>query len=96
MKTDERGYFDALAERVLGAVFEESNTLGAGSPKKVYQRAPLHELLVEEVLVIEWKYAGRLSNEPTAQRLDYLRNSGRSPCPLVRSESSTDSDSRVD
>jgi hypothetical protein len=30
MNTDERGYFDALTERVLGAVFEVSNTLGAG------------------------------------------------------------------
>ena len=44
MKTDERGYFDALTERVLGAVFEVSHTLGAGFLEKVYQRAPLHEL----------------------------------------------------
>jgi len=29
MNTDERGYFDALTEQVLGAVFEVSNTLGA-------------------------------------------------------------------
>ena len=28
MNTGERGYFDALTERVLGAVFEVSNTLG--------------------------------------------------------------------
>ena len=40
MNTDEHGYFDALTERVPGAVFE-----------KVYQRAQLHELRVEEVLV---------------------------------------------
>ena len=44
MNTDERGYFDALTERVLGAVFEVSNTLGAGFLEKVYQRALLHEL----------------------------------------------------
>src|SRR5262249_49063167 len=44
MDTDERGYFDALTERVLGAVFEVSNTLGAGFLEKVYQRALLHEL----------------------------------------------------
>ena len=30
MKTDERGYFDALTERVLGAVFEVSNTIARG------------------------------------------------------------------
>jgi len=48
---DERGYFDALTERVLGAVFEVSDTLGAGFLEEVYQRAPLHELRVEEALV---------------------------------------------
>jgi hypothetical protein len=44
MNTDERGYCDALTERVLGAVFEVSNTLGAGILEKVYQRALLHEI----------------------------------------------------
>ena len=44
MNTDERGYFDALTERVIGAVFEVSTTLGAGFLEKVHQRAPLHEL----------------------------------------------------
>jgi GxxExxY protein len=44
MNADERGYFDALTERLLGAVFEVSNTLGAGFLEKVYQRALLHEL----------------------------------------------------
>ena len=34
---------DALTERVLGAVFEVSNTLGAGFLEKVYQRALLIE-----------------------------------------------------
>jgi GxxExxY protein len=43
MKPDERG-FDALTERVLGAVFGVSNTLGAGFLEKVYPRALLHEL----------------------------------------------------
>jgi PD-(D/E)XK nuclease superfamily len=52
MNTDEHGYFDALTERVLEAFFEVSNTLGAGFLEKVYQRALLHELLVEEALVI--------------------------------------------
>jgi len=33
-----------LTERVLGAIFEVSNTLGAGFLEKVYQRALLREL----------------------------------------------------
>jgi GxxExxY protein len=43
MNTDEHG-FDSLTERVIGAVFEVSNTLGAGFLEKVYQRALLTEL----------------------------------------------------
>jgi GxxExxY protein len=43
MNTDERG-FDSLTERVLAAVFEVSNTLGAGFLEKVYERALLIEL----------------------------------------------------
>ena len=35
---------DSLTERVLGAIFEVSNTLGAGFLEKVYQRALLREL----------------------------------------------------
>jgi hypothetical protein len=35
---------DPLTERVLGAVFEVSNTLGAGFLEKVYERALLREL----------------------------------------------------
>jgi GxxExxY protein len=40
MNTDEHG----LTERVLGAVFEVSNTLGAGFLEKVYERVLLIEL----------------------------------------------------
>ena len=36
--------FDALTERVLGAVFEVSNILGAGFLEKVYERALVKEL----------------------------------------------------
>ncbi|MEX2264490.1 MAG: GxxExxY protein [Bryobacteraceae bacterium] len=43
MNTDERG-FDSLTERVLAAVFEVSNTLGAGFLEKVYERALFREL----------------------------------------------------
>src|ERR1017187_3003556 len=42
MNADENN--DSLTERVLGAVFEVSNTLGAGFLEKVYERALLREL----------------------------------------------------
>jgi GxxExxY protein len=35
---------DSLTEAVLGAIFEVSNTLGAGFLEKVYERALLREL----------------------------------------------------
>src|SRR5215472_5941056 len=37
-------FLDSLSERVLSAVFEVSNTLGAGFLEKVYKRALLREL----------------------------------------------------
>jgi GxxExxY protein len=43
MNTDKTGYCNSLTERVLSAVFEVSNTLGAGFLEKVYERALLHE-----------------------------------------------------
>lgn len=43
MNTDEHG-LNSLSEKVLGAVFEVSNTLGAGFLEKVYERALLIEL----------------------------------------------------
>jgi GxxExxY protein len=39
----------ALTERVLGAVFEVSNTLGAGFLEKVYERALLRELALRDI-----------------------------------------------
>ena len=103
---------DSLSENVLGAVFEVSNTLGAGFLEKVYQRALVRELsirgiraipeasfpviykghsvgeyfadiLVEDALVVELKCAERLTNEHTAQCLNYLRASARTVCLLV-------------
>jgi GxxExxY protein len=44
MIADAPGYFDSLTETVLNAVFEVSNTLGAGFLEKVYERALLKEL----------------------------------------------------
>ena len=40
---------DSLTERVLGAVFEVTNTLGAGFLEKVYQRALLRELVLRGI-----------------------------------------------
>jgi GxxExxY protein len=40
---------DLLTERVLGAVFEVSNTLGAGFLEKVYERALLRELCLQGI-----------------------------------------------
>ena len=52
MNTDERRYCDSLTERVLGAVFEVSNTLGAGFLEKVYERALLTEPLRRQLCVL--------------------------------------------
>lgn len=40
---------DTLTERVLGAVFEVSNTLGAGFLEKVYERALLREFALRGI-----------------------------------------------
>ncbi|SRR5579883_320459 len=41
-----------LTERVLGAVFEVSNTLGAGFLEKVYERALLRELALRGIRAV--------------------------------------------
>ena len=52
MNTDEHGYLDSLTERVLGAVFEVSNTLGAGFLEKVYERALLREFAIRGIRLL--------------------------------------------
>ena len=42
---------DALVERVVGAVYEVSNILGAGFLEKVYERALLKELVLRGMTV---------------------------------------------
>jgi GxxExxY protein len=49
MNTDKTGYCNSLTERVLSAVFEVSNTLGAGFLEKVYERALLRELTLRGI-----------------------------------------------
>lgn len=39
MNSDKRLPLESLTEKLLGAVFEVSNTLGAGFLEKVYERA---------------------------------------------------------
>src|SRR5882672_1312163 len=46
MNADNGGCSDALSERVIGAIFEVANTLGAGFLEKVYERALLKELSI--------------------------------------------------
>ena len=49
MNPDEHAFLESLTERVLGAVFEVSNTLGAGFLEKVYERALLRELALRGI-----------------------------------------------
>jgi GxxExxY protein len=49
MNADERGFNDPLTEKVLSAIFEVSNALGAGFLEKVYERALLRELALRGI-----------------------------------------------
>jgi GxxExxY protein len=49
MNSAEQGPMDSLTERVLSAIFEVSNTLGAGFLEKVYERALLRELALRGI-----------------------------------------------
>jgi GxxExxY protein len=63
MNTDERR-FDTLTERVLGAVFEVSNTLGAGFLEKIYERALVKELTLRGIKVVPKRHS-QLSTKAT-------------------------------
>jgi GxxExxY protein len=52
MDTDEPGCPDSLTESVLAAIFEVSNTLGAGFLEKVYERALLRELALRGISAV--------------------------------------------
>ena len=49
MNPDQHGSPDSLTERVIAAIFEVSNTLGAGFLEKVYERALLRELALRGI-----------------------------------------------
>ncbi len=51
-KQDTEGDLADLTERVRGAVFEVSNTLGAGFLEKVYERALLRELALRGIRTV--------------------------------------------
>jgi hypothetical protein len=56
MNTAEHGYPDSLAGGILGAVFEVSNTLGAGFLEKVYERGMEVCLLINfQKPSVDWK-----------------------------------------
>jgi GxxExxY protein len=74
MNTDERGFNNPLTERVLGAVFEVSNTLGVGFLEKVYERALLREFALRGIQAtaqasISVKYKGYCVGEYLADLL---------------------------
>jgi GxxExxY protein len=74
MNADERRYFDSLTEQVLSAVFEVSNTLGAGFLEKVYERALLLELGIRGIRAaaqasLDVTYKGRSVGEYFADML---------------------------
>src|SRR5580658_9976231 len=48
----DREYLNGLCERVIGAVFEVSNSLGAGFLEKVYERALLRELGILQISAV--------------------------------------------
>ncbi|HEY4086867.1 MAG TPA: GxxExxY protein [Bryobacteraceae bacterium] len=57
MNTDKKEFFDrdslnALSERVIGAVYEVANGLGAGFLEKVYERALMRELALRGIRVV--------------------------------------------
>lgn len=52
MKPNEQGSLDFLTERVIAAIFEVSNTLGAGFLEKVYERALLKELALRGISAV--------------------------------------------
>jgi GxxExxY protein len=79
-KVYERALVRELGLRRIRAVAQTSFTI-------IYKDQSVGEyfadILVEDVLVVELKCVERLSNEHTAQCLNYLRASGRKVCLLV-------------
>src|SRR5450755_4317898 len=72
----ECGYSDSLTERVLGAVFEVTNTLGAGFLEKVYQRALLRELGLRGIRAFRRSFVYSHLQESLCRRV-FCRSAGR-------------------
>jgi len=75
MNADERRFCpDSLTERVIGAILEVSNVLGAGFLEKVYERALLQELRLRGIRVVSQasiaiRYKGQYVGEYYADML---------------------------
>ena len=52
MTTDEREFLESLTQRAIAAIFEVSNTLGAGFLEKVYERALLKEFALRGISAV--------------------------------------------
>ena len=52
MNVNEREYLDELVHKVIGAVYEVSNKLGAGFLEKVYERALVRELKLRGIAAV--------------------------------------------
>ena len=79
-KVYERALFMELGLRGILAVAQASFAV---TYKGHHVGEYLADILVEDVLVVELKCAERLTNEHTAQCLNYLKASGRTRCLLV-------------
>jgi GxxExxY protein len=84
-KVYERALLRELALRGIQATAQASFKITfRGRPVGEY----FADILVEDVLVIELKCVDRLSDENTAQCLNYLKASGRTVCLLVNFQNS--------
>ncbi|HLH18125.1 MAG TPA: GxxExxY protein [Bryobacteraceae bacterium] len=84
------GDLDDLTERVLGAVFEVSNTLGAGFLEKVYERALRKELALRGIRAVA--QAGQRAYGAMPQLPAGIRPTGLSTGELPETQSRVEAD----
>ena len=73
---------DKLTEKIIGAAFTVSNTLGHGFLESVYKKALIEELtfmglIIEDTIIVELKATDGLTPANKAQVLNYLKASMR-------------------